>query len=60
MDKKTIIKELATRQLERNHSQESGSYIDFVSYWFKEGRKFDFEIDDFHLLIAKYLEKCYK
>lgn len=60
MDKKSVIKEIATRQLEKRHKQESDSYIDFVKYWFKEGKKFDFDADDFHLLIATYLEKCYR
>lgn len=60
MNKKAVIQELALRQLERRHSQESNNYIDFVRYYFKTAKKFDFETDDFHLLIAKYLEKCYK
>lgn len=60
MDKKAVIKELAKRQLEKRHTQESDNYIDFVRYWFKEGKKFDFEADEFHYLIAKYLEKCYR
>jgi|GEM_PF-3121190 len=60
MDKKAVLKELATRNLEKRHKQESANYIDFVSYWFKEGRKFEFQIDNFHLLIAKYLEKCFR
>lgn len=60
MDKKAVIRELATRNLEKRHKQESDNYIDFVKYWFKEGKKFDFEADEFHYLIAKYLEKCYR
>lgn len=60
MDKKAVIKELALRQLEKRHRQEADSYIDFVKYWFKEGRKFDFDADNFHYLIATYLEKCYR
>lgn len=58
MDKKSIIKEIATRQLEKRHKEQSENYIDFVSYWFKYGRKIEYEIDEFHLLIAEYLEKC--
>jgi len=60
MDKKSVIRELATRNLEKRHKQEADNYIDFVKYWFKEGKKFDFEADEFHYLIAKYLEKCYR
>lgn len=48
MNKKEVIKELATRQLERRHLQESSSYIDFVKYYFKEGKKFEFQDDPFH------------
>ena len=58
MDKKSVIRELAIRNLERRHKEESESYINFVSYWFKYGRKIEYEIDEFHLLIAEYLEKC--
>lgn len=36
MDKKSAIKELALRTLEKRHKTESGNYIDFVKYWFKE------------------------
>lgn len=60
MNKKEVIKELALRQLEKRHKQESDNYIDFVKYWFKEGKKFDFDADNFHYLIATYLEKCYR
>lgn len=60
MDKRQAIKELALRTLEKRHLSESDNYIDFVKYWFKEWRKFDFDADDFHYLIAKYLEKCFR
>jgi hypothetical protein len=60
MQKKEVIKELATRQLERRHKEQADSYIDFVKYYFKEGKKFEFDADDFHHLIATYLEKCYR
>lgn len=60
MHKSQAIKELALRTLEKRHKQESDSYIDFVKYYFEEGKKFPFEADNFHYLIAKYLEKCYR
>lgn len=60
MDKKSIIKELAVRQLEKRHLQESSHLLDFTKYWFKEGKKFEFQDDAFHSLIATYLEKCYR
>jgi len=60
MNKKAVIQELALRQLERRHSQESEHLLDFTKYWFKEGKKFEFQDDAFHSLIATYLEKCYR